>query len=378
MGRLVLITLFIALQAYGQQIYTGQVIDADSEQPLPFVNIGIPDRRIGTVSDADGNFTLELHPAELSSLDVLRISCLGYEPREIPLSALETDALLIVVRLKAEPIALNEVVVSTSELYRVEEEIGYPDQLGKGIGYWKDSVALGGELASLIRLKPGHRKLNTLFFHVLYNPSDSVKLRVNFYRPLSNTGYPVQNLNKSGRNILYTLTGTDRLCVVDLEPYDIWVEGDFIVSLELLAVHGTPAIELSLPAGNRTGSSSFRRFASQGSWERIEGSVVGYYLQSTLYTDNPRRLPKARVVRKREKNEKEISGFVFYASRPLKGATLRNYTRNETLVTDQMGRYTMKVSKGDVLGISYPGLRPMIVTIESPANFNFQLPLKED
>jgi hypothetical protein len=371
---LCLILCILTVGVHAQRKFSGTVVDEGTGLPIPFVNIGVVGGTTGTVSDANGLFQLEFAPGSISTLDILRISSLGYRPYEVRISKLEQQQSgEIVIRLKAEPIALNEVVLSNSTLYQVEEEIGYPDLAGRGIGYWKDSVALGGELASLIRVDKGQRKLNTLFFEVLYNPSDSVKLRINFYKPLSGIGYPNQNLNQSGKNILYTLRGSDNLSVIDLEPYDLWVDEDFIISLELLAVYGTQNVSLSLPAGNMERAASFRRYASQASWERIEGSAMGYYIQSTLFTDNAKRLPKARVVRNREKNQREISGFVFYAGRPLPDARLRNYTLNKTVLTDRMGRYKTRVSKGDLLGISYPGLKTLIVEIEDPKNFNFQM-----
>ena len=100
---------------------------------------------------------------------------------------------------------------------------------------------------------------------------------------------------------------------------------------------------------------------------------VGYFFQSTYHTDNPRRLPKPRFIRKQQKNQREISGFVFFAGRPLSGVAIRNYSRNAEVVTDARGRYRLKLSKGDVLGISYPGLESLIVEVEEPKNFNFQM-----
>ncbi len=356
-----------------QRSVQGTVLDASTGSPIPFVNIGVVGGSTGTVTETNGTFVLEFGPGTLLSIDILRLSSLGYRPMEVRIADLESQTQPLVFRMEPEPIALNEVVLSTSTLYQVEEEIGYPDLEGQGVGYWKDSVALGGELATLIRIDKGQRKLNTLFLETLYNPSDSIRLRVNFYKPLSGIGYPTQNLNQSGRNILYTLKGSEHLSVIDLEPYDIWVEDDFIVSLELLAVYGRQSVGLGLPAGKWDGASSYRRYASQASWERIGESAMGYYLQSTLYTDNPRRLPKPRVVRKREKNQREISGFVFYAGRPLQGATVRNYTQNRTVASDRMGRYRITVSKGDIIGVSYPGLKALIVDIVEPRNFNFQM-----
>jgi hypothetical protein len=42
-------------------------------------------------------------------------------------------------------------------------------------------------------------------------------------------------------------------------------------------------------------------------------------------------------------------------------------------MSDGVGRYRTTVSKGDIVGISYPGLRTLIVEINDPKNFNFQM-----
>lgn len=365
--------LLVVLPLQAQMAFNGSVVDAVTGEPLPFVNIGVVDRAIGTVSDEDGNFLLEFRREKVGPADFLRISSLGYESTEIPLSRLEQSRTHFTFRLKPAPIGLDEVMVSTAELFEVEEEVGYPDMMGRGIGYWKDSVALGGELGSRIRVTQGLRRLNALFFQVLDNPSDSVQLRVNIYKTDIKSTYPGTNANKSGKSILHTLRKGESLVVIDLSYADIWVSEDFIISLELLGVYGTERVGLSLPAGASPGGESFRRYASQSRWERLEESAMGFSVQSTLYTDNPRRLPKARVVRKREKNEKSISGYVFHAGNPLKEASIRNYTRNERVQTDKWGRYTTIISKGDILSVSYPGMLEIVVEVEEPRNFNFQL-----
>ncbi len=370
------VLLFLVLPLQAQLAYSGTVVDAVTGEPLPFVNIGVADRAIGTVSNEEGIFLLEFRPEEVGPADILRISSLGYEPTEVPLSRLEQATKHFTFRLKPSPIGLDEVIVSTAELFKVEEEVGYPNMMGRGIGYWKDSVALGGELGSRIRVDKGLRRLNALFFQVLDNPSDSVRLRVNVYETDIKSTYPGTNANKSGKGILYTLRKGENLVVIDLTAAELWVSDDFIVSLELLGVYGTERVGLSLPAGASPGGESFRRYASQSRWERLEESVMGFSVQSTLYTDNPRRLPKTRIIRKREKNETEISGYVFHAGNPLKEASIRNYTRNESVQTDKWGRYTTIISKGDILSVSYPGMLEIVVEVEEPRNFNFQLKRK--
>ena len=374
--------LLTGLALQGQLAYEGRVLDASTGRPIPFVNIGILSRGIGTVSDADGNFLLEFYPREVGPGDVLRLSSLGYQPKEIPLEKLDPRVAAFTFRLQPDAISLQEVVVSDKKLLEAEQTHGYPDLIGKGIGYWKDSVALGGELASLIRLRKGLYRLNSLNFHVLENPADSLLLRINIYSPDTGAGNPGENLNKSGKNILYTLRGGTIFSVIDLAPYDLWARNDVIVSLELLGLYGAETIGLALPAGGYPGGKSWRRYASQGSWEPIDGSVVGFSLQMTLFTDNPRRLPGKRALRRQQKKEREISGKVFRegpqargypASAPIIGATVRNYTQNEAVETDKWGRYHIKVAPGDILGVSYPDHYQIVLEIETPKDINFKL-----
>ena len=376
------ILFLLGLPVRAQLAYEGSVLDAKTGKPIPFVNIGVLNRGIGTVSNEDGKFLLQFYRREVGEGDVLRLSSLGYLPREVPLSRLNPGVAYFTFRLQPDPIALQEVVVTDKAFLEVEETHGYPDLLGKGIGYWKDSVALGGELASRIRLRRGLYRLNSLFFHTLENPSDSLLLRINLYSPDSKAGIPGENLNKSRRNILYMLPASKIFSVIDLRPFDIWARNDVIVSLELLAVYGSKRVGLTLPAGGYPNGKSFRRYASQDSWESIDGAVVGFSLQTTLFTDNPRRLPSKREVRKRKRKEREIFGKVFMpgpalpgfsGTYPIQGASVRNYTQNQVVETDKWGRYRIKVAQGDVLGVFHPDYHEIFMEIEEPGNLNFVL-----
>ncbi|MGA9239298.1 carboxypeptidase-like regulatory domain-containing protein [Robiginitalea sp.] len=376
--------LLLSPSLEAQLAFLGQVVDAETGKPIPFVNIGVVNRGIGTVSNEEGDFLLQFRRHEVQPGDILRISSLGYVPTEVPLSRLKQSTQEFIFRLQPTAIDLDEVIVSTAELFEVEEEVGYPNLAGQGIGYWKDSIALGGELGSRIRVDKGLRRLKALFFQVMDNPSDSIQLRVNIYDVNKKRALPGQNLNSTGRSILYTLRYGEVFTLIDLNPFDIWVRDDFIVTLELLGVYGTDKIGLSLPAARKSSGRSFRRYASQDVWERIDEAVVGLTLQTTLFTDNKRKIPKPRELRRRQRREREISGQVFYESpsvvnlragrqSPLKGATIINYTRNEVVTTDRWGRYKMSVNKGDKLVVKYPGMFQIAIVVVDFQNLNFQL-----
>src|SRR6267142_1827990 len=63
-------------------ILSGSVIEGRTGKPIPFVNIGIVEKNIGTLSDPDGSFELTI-PAQYVHDSVI-FSSLGFNKRIIP------------------------------------------------------------------------------------------------------------------------------------------------------------------------------------------------------------------------------------------------------------------------------------------------------
>ncbi|MEM9362588.1 MAG: carboxypeptidase-like regulatory domain-containing protein [Bacteroidota bacterium] len=274
-----LLWVVVPLLVSAQKDYKGRVLDAKTNTPIPYVNIGIVNKGIGTVSDEEGLFHLPLDTTQLNPTEKILFSSLGFKPLEIPINNIE----LVyneypVVRLEPEAVILDEVVVTNIDANFVNELVGNTNNFETdAYGYWKDNVALGGELANRIRVKKGFRKLNSLGFEIASNKMDSVLLRINFYDVASERNISKTNLNKSGKNILFKLKNDDTNPQIDLTPYSVSVENDFIVSLELVEVYGNYPLALAIPAiHNDTGS--FSRYASQDKWERISDLGMAYYL----------------------------------------------------------------------------------------------------
>ena len=131
-GFRLLLFLLLAWGVRAQTEYAGSVVDAETGQPIPFVNVGVVGRSIGTVSDVDGSFVLELPPNRLSGTDLIRVSSLGYEPVVLPYARFQEQKDSLVFRLQEQPISLQEVVLTNLPGYQVEEEVGYPGLSGKG------------------------------------------------------------------------------------------------------------------------------------------------------------------------------------------------------------------------------------------------------
>lgn len=371
--RVFLIVIFIlggAVTASAQLLLRGTVRDAGSGDAIPYVNIGVVGKALGTVSDGEGAYELWLRPSELEAGDLLRISCLGYEAQTYNLEGLESRTDFSLTR---SAIDLDEVVVSALPTFTLEEMVGYSLEATRDFAYWKDSLALGAELATRIRVSPGMRQVNTLFFNTMENPADSVLLRVNLYATPGKGRELGENLNKSGQSILYMLPGGKTQAVVDLKPFDLWVSDDFFLSLELLAVYGSDVISLSIPAARENRGVTLRRYASQGKWEHIGVYGVGYSLQTTYYTNDERKARNPRVARTLKRSQAPVSGFVFFGRRGLEGVLVENLNTNTQTSSNAQGRYQIMASAGDLLRYTRPGSEPLLLKVNEPGTITVNL-----
>ncbi|MDQ3190054.1 MAG: DUF5686 and carboxypeptidase regulatory-like domain-containing protein [Bacteroidota bacterium] len=87
----------------------GKVIDAETKESLPFVNLVFKGTRIGTTTDFDGKFLIETNQL----VDSIIISSVGYEPLTKPLLRSKTQT--INFELKPSSVQLREVIIKPGE-----------------------------------------------------------------------------------------------------------------------------------------------------------------------------------------------------------------------------------------------------------------------
>ncbi len=104
---LTLILLSITGLVHAQQI-NGIVLDANTRDPLPFVNISIPATGMGTTTDVNGKFSFNTKGAA----DIVNFSFIGYIKRSIPVSEISSDAIII---LNPSTLELSEVLIFAGE-----------------------------------------------------------------------------------------------------------------------------------------------------------------------------------------------------------------------------------------------------------------------
>ncbi len=66
---------------FAQNMVVGTVKDSETKKPIPYVNIGIVKKNIGTVSDSEGKFDLKF-PLTLEN-DIIKLSSIGYKSKSM-------------------------------------------------------------------------------------------------------------------------------------------------------------------------------------------------------------------------------------------------------------------------------------------------------
>ncbi len=103
---LIVLSLFFCCLMSAQNTISGTVTDSNN-QPVPGANIRIVDDAGGTVSDADGNFSL---PTTKTPPFTIEVSSVGYGTETVEVTSFERLSIL----LMEEETRLNEIVISAS------------------------------------------------------------------------------------------------------------------------------------------------------------------------------------------------------------------------------------------------------------------------
>lgn len=371
------IVLLCCCVSFAQIDYNGQILDAETQEPLPYVNIGIVGKGVGTVTDEEGLFYLALDTSKFEGTDMIQISSLGYETVAISIDQITSRTKEFPrILMRPSDIQLDEVILSNDALVPIQEFLGYRNYGEQNFGYWNKNIALGGELSTKVKALKGRRQLNSLEFEVWENPSDSVLIRVNIYDTNGFQGRPGTNLNTSQKNILHTLPAGRNIIRVDLNPYELYVEDDFFVSLELLKVYGDEKLGLVLAASGSEGA-SYRKYASQSEWELISEIHMAYYLETSPYVTQKKAKRYEKKVERVRANKETLSGFAIFRGKMIAGVTVQNERTKETVQTDESGRYVIEAEKKDIILFSKKGYKKMFLRVQEDQFANAILKLED-
>ncbi|MCK0159449.1 carboxypeptidase-like regulatory domain-containing protein [Allomuricauda sp. F6463D] len=266
MRKIIIVLLLISSKSYSQETYNGSIVDKNSKEVLPYVNIGVVGKNIGTVSNNNGDFQIELN--EKYDNDTLKISIIGYKSLIFKVSNFKNIILKNpTLQLEEEITELQEVVVSSRKL---KEKILGNKTTSKKISGGFSSNHLGNEIGIKIKIKKSPTYIKDFNVFIIKNEYDSIKFRLNFYD--LKDGLPNKSLLKD--NIIIVSQIKEGKLTVDLSDYDIVVYEDFFVSLEWIENLGDKD-GLKFSSGF-LGSPIIIRSTSQDDWQKIGAISVGF------------------------------------------------------------------------------------------------------
>ena len=258
------------------------VLDSVSHTPLCYVNIGIANKNIGTISGVDGKFSLSL-PDSLAN-ETVTFSMIGYSTKLLSVSELQNENRNIL--LSPSVIELRPAEVTAKKLKA--KKIGKSS--GVGVTFAVGVLEAGGEIGAVMKM-PGKKKsfLKDFNFKITGNKPDSAVFRLNLYYVEKDRFTNILN-----DNIYFTLHKgvTGDICV-DLSPYQIVVDRDILASIEFLEIYA-PEVEFDEDDPNRyfygdiniaggfVGPKSYMRPTSQGVWEKVPLSISPCFWMTVL------------------------------------------------------------------------------------------------
>ncbi len=101
--------------------FSGVVIDADSRETLPGVNIFIDELNIGTATDIDGKFSIQVEPGSYT----VRFTFIGFNAVEQQFVIPESGSKNHEIQLTAAVSELEEVVLTGYGIQREQDALGY-------------------------------------------------------------------------------------------------------------------------------------------------------------------------------------------------------------------------------------------------------------
>ena len=247
--------------AFCQIKLQGKLTDSKSKNPLRYVNIGIKAKNIGTISDDDGFFSINIPLNHIT--DTLTFSLIGYSEFTIPVSQLDSKN-EVSIQLIENPMVLNEVLIQGQKLVEKKygiKKIGAILHFTDGIFKKDDSFEIG----QVINLGDKPAKISSLNLHINSSRRDSASFRINFYRYNEDDNAPTTRV--FDRSIIQRHPIRVGWLKFDLSDYNIRLKGKVFAAIEFIPDNkDISRISYEIKLGGL--SKSFFRKSSHGQWVR--------------------------------------------------------------------------------------------------------------
>ncbi|MCO6174308.1 carboxypeptidase-like regulatory domain-containing protein [Flavobacterium sp. NRK F10] len=287
-----LFVFLIPIISFSQITFSGKVIDARTKEPLSGTSIYIPNSSIGTTTDIDGDFSLQLS----RETKEIVVSYLGYYTINVKLDLSDSSDFSKTILLREKSNTLNEVVVVKQ---KQDKDWHRRYKIFKTSFLGQSTLAQNAEILNE----------EELYFTEI---SDSTG-----YRLIANTNKPLLVLNKAtGYLINYDLIEFNLINPKDQQGFTFYLGYSFfedIVEKYKLKPKKVTKNRLEAYYG------SLNHFLKSAHENKIKEE--GFLISQYIIKDNPK-YPDANTLKKMKEEAKKTGNYHFFKDLPKKEITI--------------------------------------------------------
>lgn len=236
------------------------IMDAHVNSLISFVNIGILNKNLGTVTDELGRFCLDFEPNSMH--DSVSISMIGYHSIHVSVPNF-IDLNNSIIKLSPRIYDINEVIIKPKNYG--EKILGITSNTNKILAGFKDNK-LGYECGIIMKSKKS-AYIKEVNFNISLCTYDSILYRLNIYE--INDKEEFINILREPIYIHFSNAQIKDKITINLRDKNIIANGNFLVSLEHIKDIGPGELYFSTTLFHKT----YFRETSQGKWDKIPAGI---------------------------------------------------------------------------------------------------------
>jgi len=252
------------LMAQETKTIKGIVKDKETNKIISYVNLGIVDKGIGTVSNIDGEFELLIGKTE--ETEILLFSHIGYEDFQLDLA--KNKSSFLEIEMIPQAVDLDEIIVKgTNPAFIGTKNLNEP------VTGFFNAKGLGGEVGTCIK-NDENCTIKSFGIHIVKNTFEKVKFRINFYTTAKRKPKRLIQANE----YLEVENGQLGDMIVDVKDFNI--DSDIFVSIELIEFEkgDDEKPDFFYAAYQNKKSKVFYKFISLDKWRKKKGFDLCFWL----------------------------------------------------------------------------------------------------
>jgi hypothetical protein len=225
MKKILIIWILVLSTNYCFSQITGKCIDI-SGKPISYVNIGIQNTTIGTVTDFEGSFVID--DKLLSENNTIIISHVGFETKSI-ITSKKTEIKIV---MKESYYELDEVKIIPSKYKFIKEKRIGNNTLTEHVVVGFSSHNFGSEVGKFFKMEKGKKyKVEKIHFNIAELGYKKGTFRINFYNALDADNISLERINN--KDIIMEISKKGDVDI-NLTNENLVFDNSFLVAIECI------------------------------------------------------------------------------------------------------------------------------------------------